>query len=96
MRREFNPKTLHDPYGIRMVGIDAMREWELKAFNILVDLGVLDEGSMAPWNWLEDIAAPQTAYPELKPDEVWEQYAPPPASQQTRPQPPMAKRELIL
>lgn len=82
-----------DPYGLWKLADDTLREWEINAFKILVELGVLDEGSLAPWYSLEDVIPMYPPRrPTLKPNEVYEDEAPPLAPLRSA----MRARELIL
>lgn len=86
-----------DPYGIQEFGRQFMRDYEVRLFAILVELGVLDDGMIAPWYKIEDEPDwyQRRERPELKIDEAWEDQAPPPASLTPR-LPQQRTRDLIL
>lgn len=85
-----------DPYGILEVGREAMRQWEDRALAILIELGVLTDGMLAPWYSLEDVLAPPPERPYLSPGEVWEDEAPRPAPPRSAKALASAPRDLIL
>lgn len=72
-----------DPYGLWKLANDFMIAYEDRLFDMLVELGVLENGMLAPWYSVEDIiypGDPDFGRPRLPFGEVYEDEAPPAAT----------------